>query len=127
MRRLAGDVRIPAQSTVHAVLDRHGLVKRGRRRRSRAQGTPLSAGTAPNDLWGVDFKGEFKLADRRYCYPLTVSDHASRFVLACEALESVKEAGVFPAFERLFAERGLPATAASATSQCGEWDRVTAW
>ncbi|MAC38226.1 MAG: IS481 family transposase [Oceanicaulis sp.] len=109
VRRLAGDVRIPAQSTVHAVLDRHGLVKRGRRRRSRAQGTPLSAGTAPNDLWGVDFKGEFKLADRRYCYPLTVSDHASRFVLACEALESVKEAGVFPAFERLFAERGLPA------------------
>mgnify|MGYP002842278074 CR=1 FL=1 len=43
VRRLAGDVRIPAQSTVHAVLDRHGLVKRGRRRRSRAQGTPLSA------------------------------------------------------------------------------------
>ena len=109
VRRMAGDVRIPARSTVHAVLDRHGLVKRGRKRRPRAQGTPLSAGSAPNDLWSVDFKGEFRLADRRYCYPLTVSDHASRFVLVCEALESVKEAGVIPAFERLFAERGLPA------------------
>ena len=86
VRRLAGDVRIPARSTVHAVLDRHGLVKQARKRRSRAQGTPLCAGFAPNDLWAVDFKGEFKLADRRYCYPLTVSDHASRFVLACEAL-----------------------------------------
>ena len=55
VRRLAGDVRIPAKSTVHAVLDRHGLVKRARRRRNRAEGTPLSAGASPNDLWCTDF------------------------------------------------------------------------
>jgi transposase InsO family protein len=109
VRRLAGDVRIPARSTVHAVLDRHGLVKRARqRRRQKAQGTPLSAGQAPNDLWCADFKGEFRLGNGRYCYPLTVTDHAARFILACEALESVKEAGVIPVFERLFKERGLP-------------------
>jgi len=108
VRRLNGDVRIPAKSTVHAVLDRHGLVKRARKRRNKAQGTPLSAGAAPNDLWGVDFKGEFKLANRQYCYPLTVTDHASRFILSCEALESVKEAGAIPVFQRLFEERGLP-------------------
>ncbi len=109
VRRLAGDVRIPAQSTVHAVLDRHGLVKRKGRPRRRAKGTPLSAGTAPNDLWCTDFKGEFRLGNRRYCYPLTVTDHASRFVLMCEALESTKQDLTLTAFERLFAERGLPA------------------
>src|SRR3546814_4007211 len=109
VRRLNGDVRIPAKSTVHAVLDRHGLVKRAKeRRRHKAKGTPLSPGQAPNDLWCVDFKGEFKLGNSRYCYPLTVTDHAARFILACEALESVKGAGVIPVFERLFKERGLP-------------------
>jgi len=69
VRKLAGDVRIPARSTVHAVLDRHGLVKRARQRRSRAEGTPLSAPTAPNALWCTDFKGEFKTGNGRYCYP----------------------------------------------------------
>jgi len=108
VRRMAGDVRIPATSTIHAVLDRHGLVKRARERRPRASGTPLSAGTAPNDLWCVDFKGEFRLGNARYCYPLTVTDHASRFLLECEALESVREDPVIAAFERLFRERGLP-------------------
>jgi transposase len=57
VRRLAGDVRIPSTSTVHAVLDRHGLVRRMGRRRRKAQGTPLSAGSAPNDLWCADVKG----------------------------------------------------------------------
>ena len=54
VRRLDGDVRIPAKSTIHAVLDRHGLVKRGGGPRHRARGTPLSAGTGPNDLWCAD-------------------------------------------------------------------------
>ena len=109
VRRLAGDVRIPARSTVHAVLDRHGLVRRSRRRRARTQGTPLSAGLAPNDLWCADYKGEFKLGNGRYCYPLTVSDHASRKLLLCEAHESTKQPNAFDAFQALFAERGLPA------------------
>ena len=109
VRRLAGDVRIPANSTVHAVLDRHGLVKRARqRRRNKAQGTALSQAIAPNDLWCTDFKGEFKLGNGRYCYPLTATDQASRFLLLCEALDSTKEATAFTAFLRLFQERGLP-------------------
>ena len=108
VRKLAGDVRIPAKSTVHAVLDRHGLVKRARQRKHRANGTPLSAGAAPNDLWCADFKGEFKLGNGRYCYPLMVSDQASRFLLWCEALESTREVPVIDAFQRLFRERGLP-------------------
>jgi transposase InsO family protein len=110
VKKLAGDVRIPAKSTVHAVLDRHGLVAHARqRRRCKAEGTPLSHALQPNDLWCADFKGEFKLGNGRYCYPLTVSDQASRFILACEALESTKEMPVIEAFVRLFRHYGLPA------------------
>jgi transposase InsO family protein len=108
VRRLSGDVRVPAKSTIHAVLDRHGLVKRIGRPRHRANGTALSEGAVPNDLWCADFKGEFKLGNRRYCYPLTVTDHASRFLLLCEALESTREDTAFTAFDRLFRDRGLP-------------------
>jgi transposase InsO family protein len=108
VRKLAGEVRVPAKSTVHAVLDRHGLVKRARQRRTRAEGTMLSAAAAPNELWCADFKGEFKLGDGRYCYPLTVTDQASRYLLACEALESTREIPVIEAFQQLFRERGLP-------------------
>jgi transposase InsO family protein len=108
VRRLPGDLRVPAQSTIHAVLDRNGLVARLGRRRNRAQGTPLSTGANPNDLWCADFKGAFRLANSHYCYPLTVTDHASRFLLLCEALDSVREEGAIAAFQRLFAERGLP-------------------
>ena len=108
--KLAGDVRLPARSTVHAVLDRHGLVKHARqRRRFKAEGTPLSLAVAPNDLWCADFKGEFRLGNRQYCYPLTVTDQASRMILLCEALESTRELPVIEAFARLFSERGLPA------------------
>ena len=77
VRRLPHAVKVPAASTIHAVLDRHGLVKPMGRRCPRAQGTPLSDGLHPNDLWSTDYKGEFMLADKRYCYPLTVTDHAS--------------------------------------------------
>jgi transposase len=89
VRKLAGDMRIPSTSTVHAVLDRYGLVAQARRRqRNKAEGTELSQALAPSDLWCVDFNGEFKLGDGRYCYPLTVTGHASRYLLACEAFSS---------------------------------------
>jgi transposase InsO family protein len=109
IRRLASEIQVPAKSTIHAVLDRHGLVKRMGRRRNRATGTPLSTGASPNDLWCADYKGEFQLGNKAYCYPLTVTDHASRYLLLCESLESTREELAFTAFERLFKERGLPA------------------
>jgi transposase InsO family protein len=108
VRRLNGDIRVPAKSTIHAVLDRHGLVRRLGRKRPRATGTPLSQPAAPNDLWCADYKGEFLLGNRCWCYPLTVTDQASRFVLLCEALETTREEMALTAFERLFSERGLP-------------------
>jgi transposase InsO family protein len=108
VKRLASDIKVPAKSTIHAVLDRNGLVRRMGRKRNRAEGTALSAGTNPNDLWCADFKGEFTLGNKRYCFPLTVTDHASRYLLLCEALESTREETAFPAFEHLFREHGLP-------------------
>jgi hypothetical protein len=63
VKRLSGNIRIPAKSIVHAALHRHGLVARARKRRNRAEGTPLSQALVPNDLWCTDFKGEFKLGN----------------------------------------------------------------
>ncbi len=80
IRRFSG-IKIPAKSTIHALLDRHGFVERRGRARRRAQGTALSLGQRPNELWCSDYKGEFLLGNRQYCYPLTVTDHASRFLL----------------------------------------------
>ena len=85
VRRLAGDVRIPANRTVHAVLDRHGLVQRAPQAALQGTPHPLSQAIAPHALWCADFKDEFKLGNRSYCYPLTVTDQASRFLLLYEA------------------------------------------
>lgn len=101
-------IKPPAISTVHAVLDRHGRVQRRRRRRHRAEGTALSNATQPNGLWCADYKGEFRLGNRQYCYPLTISDYSSRYLLACEGVQSTKSDFAFAVFERAFKEFGLP-------------------
>lgn len=108
IRRRHSEVTLPAISTVHAVLDRHGLVTRGRKARYHAQGTGLSKPTRPNDLWCADYKGEFMLADRRYCYPLTITDFATRYLIGCDALATTKEIYAFTVFERAFKDFGLP-------------------
>jgi putative transposase len=111
LRRLYPDVHTPAISTVHVVLDRNGLVERPpKRSRNKAVGTELQHVKEPNQLWCADYKGEFMLADRRYCYPLTISDYASRYVIACDALPTTKECFAFTVFERAFKEFGLPDT-----------------
>ena len=98
----------PAISTIHAVLDRHGLVKRKKRRRYKAEGTPLVAAHQPNELWCADYKGEFMLGNKQYCYPLTISDYRSRYLISCEGLESTKSKFAFAVFERAFKDFGLP-------------------
>jgi transposase InsO family protein len=106
--------RLPAASTVGEALRRAGLV-RSRRRRAKPtdalSSTALSnlADAAPNDVWSADFKGEFRTQDGKWCYPLTVSDAASRYLLGCHGLPSTEHAGAQPIFERLFRENGLPA------------------
>ena len=109
LRRLHSDISLPAVSTVHAVLERHGLIQSRRQRRGhKAQGTTLSKPHHPNDLWCADYKGEFMLANRRYCYPLTITDFASRYLISCEALATTKEQYAFTVFERAFKDLGLP-------------------
>jgi len=108
LRRHRCDLQTPAISTVHAVLARNDLVDHHRKRRYKAQGTALSRPLRPNDLWCADYKGEFMLADKRYCYPLTITDFASRYLLSCEALASTREAFAFTVFERVFKDFGLP-------------------
>ena len=110
IRRFSG-IKIPAKSTIHAVLDRHGLVERRGRVRRRAQGTPLSLGQRPNELWCTDYKGEFLLGNHQYCYPLTVTDHASRFLLTCEALSSTREDYAFTLASAICPETSAATTA----------------
>jgi putative transposase len=106
--RLYPMIKPPAISTVHAVLDRHGLVKRRKRRRYKPEGTLLQAANAPNGLWCADYKGEFRLGNKQYCYPLTITDYRSRYLLACEGLSSTRADLAFAVFERVFKEVGLP-------------------
>ena len=108
LRREYPEICLPAISTVHALLDRHGLVTKRRRSRTRAHGTALSIACSPNKLWCADYKGEFMLRNRRYCYPLTITDSHSRFLLACEGLDTTKEQYAISVFERIFREYGLP-------------------
>lgn len=99
---------VPAKSTIHAILDKNGLVKSRRKKRYKAKGTSLSVPALPNDLWCTDFKGQFRLGNKKYCYPLTITDQLSRRIIACEGLESVKTESSFEVYERAFSEFGLP-------------------
>ena len=101
-------IKAPAISTVHAVLDRNGLVTRRKRRRYKAEGTALSAAHDPNGLWCADYKGEFMLGNKQYCYPLTITDYRSRYLLACEGLASTRSDLAFTVFEHTFKDFGLP-------------------
>jgi len=99
----------PAASTAGDILRRAGLVEpRRRRRRGPPARRPTVEATVPNDVWTIDFKGEFRTGDHRYCYPLTVADRCSRYVLGCKALLSTEFAGAQPALESRFREYGLP-------------------
>src|SRR5438034_4927212 len=100
---------LPGRSTAGDILSRHGMVPRQRRRRRLGHpGKPTSQVLAPNDVWSADYKGQFKTGDGRYCYPLTVADGFSRYLLGCQGLSSTAVAEAKPVFTRLFKEYGLP-------------------
>jgi len=99
----------PTVATIHRILDRHGLVSPRRRRRRRAHpGRPTTPFDCPNAVWSADFKGQFRLGNSLYCYPLTIQDCFSRFLLGCHGLPAPTIEGSKPVFERLFREYGLP-------------------
>jgi transposase InsO family protein len=99
----------PCRDTIHTVLTRAGVVRQRRRTRPRiAPPHHLTAPTAPNLVWTVDFKGEFCTGDGALCYPFTLRDGYSRYLLRCAALTSVRTTVTQPQFARAFAAYGLP-------------------
>lgn len=102
------NTKLPSESTIAAVLKRNGLVKpRRKRSKSTPYTAPLVHASKPNALWSIDFKGDFAIGRTR-CYPLTVTDSYSRYILACVALTSTRTVPVRRALERIFDEYGLP-------------------
>lgn len=100
----------PAASAVSALFNRHGLIEpRKRRQRSESHGCQATAASEPNALWTMDFKGQFRTGDHRYCYPLTVMDACSRYLLACRGGLDTCAAWVLTYIDGLFRQYGLPA------------------
>lgn len=99
----------PAVSTVADLLKRHDLVRPRRRQRPAVHpGAVPICTTAPNDLWTADFKGQFRTQDGVYCFPLTIADQHTRYLLRVHGLLNTRGVGVRPVFERAFREFGLP-------------------
>jgi putative transposase len=99
----------PAPSTVAELLRRYGYSRpRGRRRRVPPYTQPFERCEKPNDVWCADFKGQFRLGDGTLCYPLTLTDANTRFLLRCTALVTTSLEVAQPVFESAFKEFGLP-------------------
>ena len=124
----------PSRWTVCEILKREGLVReKTRRRKVGHPGKPTSIITAPNQLWCVDFKGQFKTRDGHYCYPLTVTDRYSRYLLGCQGLLSTETRGAKEVFKHLFKKYGLPAAIRSdngvpfASTALGRLSELSVW
>ena len=124
----------PARSTIALHLHRAGLVVSPRRvRRPGHPGRPQAPMDAPNAIWTADFKGQFKLGDGQYCFPLTVADGYSRLLLAARRSLAPKSWRVGPCFQRVFEEFGLPARIRSdngvpfATQALGRLSPLSVW
>lgn len=124
----------PSRSTVCDLLKRNGMVKAKRRRTYPGHpGQPTSSFDSPNDIWCADFKGEFKTGDGYYCYPLTVTDGFSRYLLGCKGLYSTAHEGAKPQFRRLFQDYGMPLAirtdngAPFATTALSRLSRLSVW
>ena len=100
---------LPAVSTIGEVLRRNGLIEpRQQRPRGRARPTGLREATAPNEVWCIDYKGQFRLGDRSLCYPLTITDQYSRYILGCEGMGAISDEAAKEVCEEVFQARGLP-------------------
>jgi putative transposase len=125
---------LPSRSGCCQILHRHGLIRRKTRRRVIGHpGKPGSLILGPNHIWCADFKGQFRMGNGQYCYPLTVSDAHSRFLLGCHGLDSTAVEGAKPVFTRLFKEYGLPQFIRTdngvpfATNTLARLSRLSAW
>lgn len=125
---------IPSRTTIYKILHAEGCVtSRRRRRRVAPFPQPFAPATGINDLWSADYKGQFKLQNGIWCYPLTVMDHQSRFLLCCNAQEGPRFEETRQAFRRTFQEYGLPERIRTdngvpfATTATGGLSRLAIW
>lgn len=107
--QIAPHLELPSETTVNNIIKKEGLTRKKRKRRKPSHpGRPSATAQSPNEIWTTDFKGEFKTKDGFYCYPLTLLDEYSRFLLDCQGLYSTSYSGAFKVFKRAFKEYGLP-------------------
>lgn len=105
----ATHLNMPSETTLNNIIKREGLMTNKRRRRKPGHpGRPFAVAKEPNEIWTTDFKGEFKTKDGQYCYPLTILDEYSRYLLACTGLDSTGYTGSFKVFRDVFREFGIP-------------------
>ena len=124
----------PARSTISELLKRHGLVEKKRRRTYPGHpGKPVTSMDRSNDVWCADYKGEFKTGDGIYCYPLTITDGCTRYLLACKGLYSTNHVRAKSVFKSVFRNFGLPAIIRTdngppfATTAIGRLSRLSVW
>jgi putative transposase len=124
----------PAVSTIGQILKQAGLVRaRKKRRRAPPYTEPFQDCCGPNMVWSVDYKGQFKTGEKQLCYPLTISDNYSRYLLACVALKHPDYAETKPVLERVFKKYGLPAVIRSdngtpfASTGLGGLSKLSVW
>lgn len=104
------DIKWPAASSAGELLKRNGLVKpRKKRRRFTPYTQPFADCSGPNDTWSIDYKGQYRLQNGKYCYPLTLTDNFSRYLLACDAHDRISGLQAKQVMEQVFKEHGLPA------------------
>lgn len=109
LRREHSEIDWPADSTAGELLKRKGLVKKRRLRKPvPADKQPFADCNTVNQSWSADFKGDFKLGNRERCYPLTITDNCSRYLLECRGLSSTRYEATRLWFECTFREFGLP-------------------
>lgn len=124
----------PSRSAVCDLLSRHGLIKRPRKRRHLSHpGKPTTTITTPNQVWCADFKGQFKTRDGIYCYPLTITDGFSRYLIGCQGLLTTEGRSAKAVFQKAFRDFGLPERIRTdngvpfATVSLGRLSRLSAW
>jgi transposase InsO family protein len=109
LKRKHPELDLPAVSTIGYWLKKEGLVERRKKRLHVPPYTqPFGECDAPNDIWSIDYKGQFHMKNRHICYPLTLSDNFSRFLLGCQALEGPRYVPTRHCLELIFREYGLP-------------------
>jgi transposase InsO family protein len=134
LERNQPELPLPSRQTMHNILVRNDLVPRRRRRVRRWHpGRPDQDAAEPNGTWTADFKGEFPMRDGQLCYPLTVQDMHSRYLLECWGRPDVTIDGVIPVFTRLFRRYGLPDRIRTdngtpfASNALGRLSRLSVW